>query len=146
MAKLEIRVDVIGNQTVSRYEMHKNDWITFHNAHSSGVLVIRSKEPGVNGPPPALCMADKKTRPPKIEIQPMGTDAYRICKDANLDQFAYEAQIGSFTAEDPIVIIEQYSNPIVIIEYAPIVGALLIGLAAGYWIAKRRGNRTIARN
>jgi hypothetical protein len=102
MGDLTIVVSVRLGRTMSQYAMPRNRKLTFVN-DSGEDLVIRPKH-GAGFP---LVDQNSGNAIGTLVVRPGESETVRINKGFAGGEFLYEAQIGSATPEDPIVILER---------------------------------------
>jgi len=135
--KLDIHVVVIDGQTVSTFSVVEGGHVWFHNDAAANLSI--TFEPSVQ-----LCDDPTKEPPDPILVDPGKIGKWKVCDGAGGKQFKYTATVENTNPEDPIVIFEGKKlapdkGPINIFEKAEYwgIGGLLIGLIAGYLIARR---------
>jgi hypothetical protein len=130
---LNIHVAVDNNQTVSKFVVHENGQVIFRNDASAKLKVEFSD-------PVALCKGG--TAKAFIDIDPGKKESLKVCKDTTMTSLKYTATVENAVPEDPILIIER--GPINIFESSLLIaaGGLVVGLVAGYLIARQQKTRT----
>jgi hypothetical protein len=101
MGDLTIVVSVRSDRTMSQYAMPRNRKLTFVN-DSGETLIVRPKSGIPFGDP-----NDPTIAIPVITVRPGESETVKIHKNFAATEFGYEAQIGTKTPEDPIVILER---------------------------------------
>jgi hypothetical protein len=131
--KLDIRVNVEGNnQTVSKFAAAENGHVTFYNdAGAKLTISFGNASPLCQGSTPQLT----------FDVAAGQHKQLKVCNGVEGDTFKYTATVAGATPEDPPIIL---GKPIIIYDkivdpVALAVGGtgLLIGLLAGYLIARR---------
>lgn len=129
--KLNIHINVQNNQTVSQFLLHENGQVIFHN-DAGAALKVEFSDPN------ALCKGGPKAF---VDIDPGKKENLNVCNGTTMTSVKYTATVENSLPEDPILIIER--SPINIFEsnYLLAAGGLLLGLIAGYLIARRLTSR-----
>jgi hypothetical protein len=130
--KLNIHVAVENNQTVSKFVVHENGQVIFRNDASAKLKVEFSD-------PAALCKGG--TAKAFIDVDPGMKENLKVCNGTTMTSLKYTATVENALPEDPILIIER--DPINIFESSFLVaaGGLVVGLVAGYLIARQLKTR-----
>lgn len=130
--KLNIHIAVQNNQTVSQFLLHENGQVIFHN-DAGAKLKVEFSDPN------ALCKGG--TAKASIDVDPGKKENLNVCNGTTMTSVKYTATVENALPEDPILIIER--SPINIFEsnYLLAAGGLLLGLIAGYLIARRLMSR-----
>jgi hypothetical protein len=136
--KLDIRVNVEGdNQTVSKFAAFEGGHVVFHNDAAAELTVsFAGTSPLCQGSNPQL----------SITVGAGMEKQMKVCTGVADQSFKYTATVAGATPEDPILIFDKkpiliYDSPGTIAAVAGSAG-LLLGLLAGYLIAKRMMTRS----
>jgi hypothetical protein len=134
--KITVRINVDqANQTVSKFAIDEGGHVTFRNDATAAATVTFAD-------PSPLCQAS--TAVGSVSLGAGESKKFRICDGTSGQQYKYTATVAGAASEDPIFIIERKST-IPSTESLLAVGTgLLVGLVAGYLIARRR--KTVARS
>jgi hypothetical protein len=140
MAKLTIRVDVEDGKTVSKFRTTRFNRIDFHNDGPGELKVVIQNATGVDSP---IC--DSSGPVPSFAIPEKGDKlSFHFCGNKEKwTEFKYDATIGNYALEDPIVIIER-SRLFQIFEQpaAAAFAGLAIGAVLAVVIMRMRASRT----
>lgn len=136
MAKLDLHILKRNDKTFTKFDKNRdNDKIVFHNLDTTDQLVVTiESQPGLGD---ALC---KGTQPVNSFVVAAGSkEPFKLCSAYTGDSFKYTAQIGTSTAEDPIIIISR--SAIIPPELVFTVVAIVLvaaGILIGMRLARRR--------
>lgn len=146
MANKHIYVGTKGDRTATGFPVQQGDHITFHNLGSAELKVTFTDMP--------LCtQTGQPALNPLAVAAGQASDKLKVCKGPKDGNYPYTNKIDGFAEEDPIVIIEAnlyggisalLRDPIVIIEAALVVAALVAGFLLGRRSAVRKAQASSA--
>lgn len=139
MAKLDLHILKRNDKTFTKFDKNRdNDKIVFHNLDTTDQLVVTiESQPGLGD---ALC---KGTQPVNSFVVAAGSkEPFKLCSTYTGDSFKYTAQIGTSTAEDPIIIISRSAIiPPVLAIAVVVVVALALAVYIGMRLERSRATR-----
>lgn len=122
---IKVGVKEDSKQTTTVFPVDKNDHVSFMNRGPDTLTVTFDARKGS-----PLCNkqgGDPSGNP--ITVQVGETKEFKVCKGETGESFAYTAQISNYSAEDPIVIIEKSSQPIMFSTLAAGIAGFAVGAA-----------------
>lgn len=137
MAKLDLHILKRNDKTFTKFDKNRdNDKIVFHNLDTTDQLVVTiESQPGLGD---ALCKGNQPVVDPFV-VAAAGKETFKLCSAYTGDSFKYTAQIGTSTAEDPIIIISRSAIiPPELLFTAAGLALVALGILIGMRLARRR--------
>ncbi|HZF15725.1 MAG TPA: hypothetical protein VE046_07265 [Steroidobacteraceae bacterium] len=136
MSKLRIQIHNRNGQTVSKIINRDLDTIVFINKETAPLLIT------TDAPGSVFCELNATTKIP--EPVTIGGNARRevaVCTAFPGKEFKYTAQVGAAAPEDPMIIIERGSHPVLVVSGLTLAAVAVVTFVLGFVTA-----RLISRN
>jgi hypothetical protein len=128
--KITVKIGVdAANQTVSKFAIDEGGHVTFQNDATAAATVTFAD-------PSPLCQGSSAVG--SVSLGAGESKKFKICDGTSGQQYKYTATVAGAAPEDPIFIIERKSGIPTSESLLAAGTGLLVGLVAGYLIARRR--------
>jgi hypothetical protein len=138
VAKLDLHILKRNDKTFTKFDKNRdNDKIVFHNLDTTDQLAVTiESQPGLGD---ALCKGNQPVN--SFVVAAGNKEPFKLCSTYTGDSFKYTAQIGTSTAEDPIIIISRSSVPPELVIAVVVVVALALAVYIGMRLERSRATR-----